>query len=109
MPKSCAECQFAIQTDAKRFGYICQLNFTGVFIKDTKPSWCLLKPVKEEESMEINNFILIRHSEFEQSPTVEGYFASVQDAKDYARLTFPEDAISIYELVANAKDLVDED
>lgn len=59
--------------------------------------------------METNNFILIRHNEFEQSPTVEGYFASVQDAKDYARLTFPEDAISIYELVSDAKDLADED
>ena len=59
--------------------------------------------------METNDFILIRYNEFKQNPTVEGYFASVQDAKDYARLTFPEDAISIYELVADAKDLADED
>lgn len=59
--------------------------------------------------METNNFILIRYNEFKQEPTVEGYFASVQEAKEYARLTFPEDAISIYELVADAKDLADED
>ena len=59
--------------------------------------------------METNNFILIRYNGFKQEPTVEGYFTSVQDAKDYARLTFPEDAISIYELVAEAKDLADED
>lgn len=58
--------------------------------------------------MEINNFILIRYNEFKQEPTVEGYFSSVQNAKDYARITFPEDAISIYELVADAKDLADE-
>lgn len=57
--------------------------------------------------METNNFILIRYNEFEQNPTVEGYFASVQDAKEHARLTFPEDAISIYELVADAKDLAE--
>lgn len=55
--------------------------------------------------METNNFILIRYNESKEEPTVEGYFASVQDAKDYARITFPEDAISIYELVADAKDL----
>lgn len=55
--------------------------------------------------METNDFILIRHNEFKQNPTVEGYFASVQDAKDYAMLNFPKDAISIYELVADAKDL----
>lgn len=55
--------------------------------------------------MKKNIFILIRYNEFKQNPTVEGYFNSVQDAKDYARLTFPEDAISIYELVADAKDL----
>jgi hypothetical protein len=59
--------------------------------------------------METNDFILIRYNEFKQNPTVEGYFASVQDAKYYARLTFPEDAISIYELVSDAKDLADED
>ena len=59
--------------------------------------------------METNDFILIRYNEFKQNPTVEGYFASVQDARDYARLNFPEDAISIYELVADAKDLADED
>lgn len=59
--------------------------------------------------METNNFILIRYNGFEQNPTVEGYFASAQDAKEYARITFPEDDISIYELVADAKDLSDED
>lgn len=47
MPRSCAECPFAIQVDAKRFGYLCRLTDTGVYIKDTKPSWCLLQEVKE--------------------------------------------------------------
>ena len=62
MPKSCAECQFAIQTDAKRFGYICQLNFTGVYTKDARPSWCLLKPVKEEKGGNMNKdkFFIIK-------------------------------------------------
>ena len=59
MPRSCAECQFAMQTDAKRFGYLCKLTFTGVFTKETKPSWCPLKPVKEE-NMNKDKFFIIR-------------------------------------------------
>ena len=55
---------------------------------------------------ELNRFILIRY-EVKEEPTVEGYFATVQEAKDYARTTFPEDAISIYELVGDCKDLAD--
>lgn len=56
---------------------------------------------------ELNKFILIRYNEFKEEPTVEGYFATVQDAKEFARITFPEDAISIYELAGNCKDLAD--
>ena len=56
---------------------------------------------------ELNTFILIRYNAFKSEPTVEGYFATVQDAKDFARLTFPEDAISIYELSGDCKDLAD--
>ena len=54
-----------------------------------------------------DRFILIRYNEFKSEPTVAGYFDSVQDAKEFARITFPTDAISIYELAGDCADLAD--
>ena len=54
---------------------------------------------------ELNRFILIRYNEDKMDQTVEGYFETLADAKSFASKNFPDDAISVYELAGDCKDL----
>jgi hypothetical protein len=56
---------------------------------------------------ELNRYILIRYDVC-RNQIVEGYFGTAEEAKEFARKTFPNDAISIYELAEDCVDLADE-
>lgn len=56
---------------------------------------------------ELNRYILIRYDVC-SNQVVEGYFVTADEAKEFARKTFPNDAISIYELAEDCVDLADE-
>ena len=56
---------------------------------------------------ELNRYILIRYDVC-RNQVVEGYFGTPDEAKEFARKTFPNDAISIYELAEDCVDLADE-
>lgn len=56
-------------------------------------------------NQELNKYILIRYDNWINQPIVEGYFATVKEAKAYAKKNCLTAAISIYELAKDCKDL----
>ena len=56
-------------------------------------------------NQELNKYILIRYDNWINQPIVEGYFATVKEAKAYAEKNCLTDAVSIYKLAKDCKDL----